>query len=160
MTGLKRTLGQEILFFFKEGLVPITIPKFSKFPFVPARDLGEVTGDPCNAIDILRSTIGTRILKAPAGPVAGVARGEFRRKSDLIILGLVKGLHHEIGQRGPRRPRFAQPDMGQRSSLDERMEESLLSHAFDRVEHRRIVKIGRVGIVDLASRNVSLDNMA
>jgi hypothetical protein len=92
---------------FQEGLVPISIPQFSDLPSVPTGEFGEVACYSCDAVHIPRPAGSASGTKASARSVTDVTGGEFRRKGDLVVLGLLKGLDHEVGQGRLRGFRFA-----------------------------------------------------
>ena len=66
--------------------------QLAKLAFIPAGNLGEITGDPGNAIDIFGVTVLTCFSKSPGRLTAVQTAGEFRRKSDLVIVGVPEGL--------------------------------------------------------------------
>ena len=90
--------GHASLVFIKKGLVPVAVPKLSDLSLIPARDFGEIAGDPSDAIDIVRSAISTELLKPTTRAMTKVAGGEFRREGDLVILSPLKCLDDKIGQ--------------------------------------------------------------
>jgi hypothetical protein len=84
---------------FQESLVAISVPEFANLPFIPTGDFGEIAGNPCYAIHVLRSTVSTGGTKAPARPIAAITGGELRREGDLVILSQLESFNHKIGQR-------------------------------------------------------------
>ena len=77
----------------------MTVPEFSDLPLIPTGNFSKIASNPGNPVDVLRSTVSARRPKSPAGPMAAVTGGEFRRESDLVVLSQAKGLDDKISQR-------------------------------------------------------------
>lgn len=86
--------------------------QFAELAFVPAGNFGEVPGDPGNSVDFLRAAVLAGIGNAPSGLAAIETAGEFRRKGDLVVIGMAEGFNDEIGQGLLVWFRLAKPDVG------------------------------------------------
>ena len=85
-------------FGLEKPAVSKTVVELPDLPLVPAGNPGEVPRNSRDSIHIRRTTVITDIRKPAARPMATVTRSELRAKGDLIIVGLLKGLDHEIGE--------------------------------------------------------------
>jgi hypothetical protein len=75
--------------------------ELADLPLVPAGNPREVSRNAGDSVDIPRATVTADLRKTTACPVAATASGELGTERDLIVLGLVEGFHHEIGQGFP-----------------------------------------------------------
>src|SRR5271157_3128360 len=131
-----------ILVLHKIFCVPVTILQFTQLALVPAGDLGEVTRDARDAVDLMRAAVCAVIPQAPRGAVTRVTRRELRRESYLIAGSVPESLQHEVANCSLRRLGLADPDVRDGACLNERVKEAFVGDPFDGVHRGLYVKMG------------------
>jgi hypothetical protein len=85
----------------EKSLVSVPIVELTNLSLVPAGNPGKIPRNSGDSVHIPRTTVTTNPRKATARPMAAIAGGELRAECDLIVLGMLEGFSHKIGQGFP-----------------------------------------------------------